>query len=113
MYIITILWLLKYEDKSYAQFFAPDKLLIFDKKYQENYIRLDNLSNSKRVGPRIGRNFVCDYSISLWYQYYWVLNDKFRRFQRFNNNKKIPIKTAVIFDIMEEFTKRFSNIGML
>lgn len=96
----------------YARFYPSERLIVLDKKYQEEYDTLDNIGNSKRVGPGASRNFAWDHSISLGYEYHWVLDDNIRGFQRFYNNKKVPIKTPVIFDILENFTKRFSNVGM-
>lgn len=100
------------ELENYQSFFSDQHLLVLDKSYQDNYETLDNLGATKRVGPGASRNFAWDHSISLGYDWHWVLDDNIQGFQRFINNKKVPIKTPVIFHILESFTKRFSNVGM-
>lgn len=88
------------------------KLLILDKKYQENYKTLDNLGLNKPVGAGACRNFIWDYSIDKGQKYHWVMDDNIHSFYRFNKNKIIKVSTGAIFKAMEDFCLRYENVYM-
>ena len=100
----------EYDD--YANVIDPKKIIILDKKYQEEYETLDNLGNSKSKGPGPARNFIWDHSIKNGYKYHWVMDDNIERFLRLNNNLKTPVGNGSCFKAMEDFVQRYENVAM-
>ena len=100
----------EYDD--YANVIDPKKIIILDKKYQEEYETLDNLGNSKSKGPGPARNFIWDHSIKNGYKYHWVMDDNIERFLRLNNNLKTPVGNGSCFTAMEDFVQRYENVVM-
>ncbi len=49
----------EYDD--YAKVIDKKKILILDKKYQDQYDTCDNLGNSKSKGPGAARNFIWEH----------------------------------------------------
>jgi len=58
------------------------------------------------------RNFVWEHSISLGYDKHWVVDDNIFKFMRLNNNKRIQCRSSQFFRILEDFTDRYSNVGL-
>jgi hypothetical protein len=108
-YFITIE---KQEYKKYASVIDPKKILILDKKYQDEYDTFDDLDNSKSKGPGAARNFCWDHSIENGHEYHWVMDDNIRYFFRFNKNLFSLAGDGTIFYCMEDFVNRYENIGM-
>jgi len=100
------------EYDNYASVIDNKKILILDKKYQNDYDTFDKLGNTKSVGPGAARNFVWDHSIKNGFKYHWVMDDNIRCFLRYNNNLKVPVKDGTIFKAMEDFVDRYINISM-
>jgi hypothetical protein len=96
----------------YSQVIDPNKILILDRKYQEEYDTFDNLGDSKSKGPGPARNFAWDHSISNGHKWHWVMDDNIRDFYRLNKNLKVPVSDGAIFKCMEDFVLRYENIGM-
>jgi len=100
----------QYED--YNRFYPAEKLIILDKKYQDNYDTCDDLGNTKSKGPGPARNFIWDLSIAEGHDWHWVMDDNIEVFLRFHNNQRIPAGDGTIFTAMEDFTLRYKNVGM-
>jgi len=100
------------EYKQYASVIDKKKILIIDKKYQDEYDTFDDLGDSKSKGPGAARNFVWEHSISNDHLWHWVMDDNIYHFLRFNNNLRIPVNSRVFFKCMEDFTLRYENIAM-
>lgn len=84
-------------------------------KYRINYPHCNiiktpfsNLNN----GSIPVRNFVWQHSIELGYEKHWVLDDNIEGFHRLNRNEKYKVRSGTIFKICEDFTDRYSNIGL-
>lgn len=58
------------------------------------------------------RNWVWEHSISLGYKKHWVVDDNIFKFMRLNNNKRIQCISSKIFRILEDFTDRYTNVGL-
>lgn len=58
------------------------------------------------------RNFVWEDSISKGYERHWILDDNIEGFHRFNRNEKPKVSSGTIFKIAEDFTERYTNVGL-
>lgn len=96
----------------YAQYISREKILILDKRYQDEYETHDDLGYSKSKGPGAARNFAWDHSIKNGFSWHWVMDDNIRDFRRFHKNEKVKVSDGSIFKAMEDFVLRYKNIGM-
>ena len=58
------------------------------------------------------RNFVWELSITEGHERHWVLDDNLEDFKRLNRNRKLPVRSSAPFEAAEDFTDRFSNVGL-
>lgn len=100
------------EYKSYAKVIDKKKILVLDKKYQDDYDTFDELGYTKSKGPGPARNFAWDHSLSLGFKWHWVMDDNISGFYRFNKNLKVPVGDGTIFYAMEDFVLRYKNVSM-
>ena len=100
------------EYKNYANYVDKKKLLVLDKKYQDEYNTCDQYGDTKSKGPGAARNFAWEHSISEGFTHHWVMDDNIKSFRRFNKNTRIKIKSGVCFVVMEDFVLRYTNIAM-
>jgi len=96
----------------YASVISKEKILILDKKYQDDYDPCDDLGYTKSKGPGPARNFAWDHSIKNGFAWHWVMDDNIRSFRRLNYNEKVKVTDGAMFYAMEEFVLRYENIGM-
>jgi len=87
-------------------------LLELDMSYKEKYDVCDNLGLTKSTGPGPARNFIWDHSISLGYDWHWIMDDNIRCFYRLHNNVRHLIHTGSGFAAMEDFCLRYTNLYM-
>lgn len=100
------------EYKTYADVINKSKLLVLDKKYQDDYDTCDDLGSTKSKGPGAARNFIWDHSISEGYKWHWVMDDNIKLFRRWNKNKRYKCYDGTPFKVMEDFVLRYDNIAM-
>lgn len=58
------------------------------------------------------RNWVWEHSISIGATKHWIIDDNIDGFCRLNNNLKIKVSSGTIFKCAEEFTDRYTNVGL-
>lgn len=58
------------------------------------------------------RNWVWEKSILDGYEKHWVVDDNICKFMRLNNNKRIQCRSSNFFRILEDFTDRYTNVGL-
>lgn len=58
------------------------------------------------------RNWIKDYSTNLGHKRHWQLDDNIKAFYRMNNNCRNKVKSAVVFECVEDFVDRYSNVAM-
>lgn len=92
------------EPKEYEKY-----LEVIDK--QKIIILPDNFSELGQGSIPV-RNWVWEHSIISGYKKHWILDDNIFKFMRLNNNKRIQCRSSQIFRILEDFTDRYSNIGL-
>jgi len=97
---------------NYAAVISKEKILVLDKKYQDEYDTCDNLGSTKSKGPGAARNFIWDDSIKRGFSWHWVMDDNISWFLRYNYNLKIPVSDGTIFRCMEDFVERYQNVSM-
>ena len=100
----------EYDD--YAKVIDKKKILVLDKKYQDEYDTCDNLGNTKSKGPGAARNFAWADAIKKGYKWHWVMDDNIHSFIKFYNNRRIKVYSGVFFKIMEDFILRYKNVTM-
>jgi hypothetical protein len=100
------------EYKNYSAVISKEKIIILDKKYQDDYDTCDDIGTEKSKGPGPARNFVWDYSIAKNYKYHWVMDDNITTFYRCTGNRKIRVIDGTIFKAMEDFCLRYENVVM-
>ena len=100
------------EYDTYAEHINKKKILVLDKKYQDDYDTCDELGNTKSKGPGPARNFIWDYSIKQGHKWHWVMDDNIKLFRRWNKNKRIKCYDGTPFKVMEDFCLRYKNIAM-
>jgi len=87
------------------------KVLILDKRYQDEYDTFDDLGYTKSKGPGAARNFAWEHSIKNGFAWHWVFDDNVSCFYRLNNNRRLPIGDGTMFRVMEDFCERYENVA--
>tara|TARA_R100001377_G_C3194901_1_gene112297 strand:+ start:4102 stop:4989 length:888 start_codon:yes stop_codon:yes gene_type:complete len=103
------------EEKQYVEYanvIDKKKILILDKKFQDEYDTCDNLGDTKSKGPGGARNFIWEHSISNGFKWHWVMDDNIKSFKRYNKNQRITCYDGTPFKVMEDFVLRYKNISM-
>jgi hypothetical protein len=72
----------------------------------------ENFSALKRGSIPV-RNFVWDHAVKSGHKKHWVVDDNILGFYRWNNNLKKKVKDGVFFRIMEDFSDRYENLGLV
>lgn len=83
----------------YASVISPEKILV---------LPFSNLG----LGSIPARNWVWDYAVSIGAKRHWILDDNIEAFYRFNRNLKVPVSSGTIFKVAEDFTERYTNVGI-
>ena len=105
------------EEQEYEEYKAEvepngyGKVLVLDKKFQDEYDTFDDLGNTKSKGPGAARKFCWEHSIKNGFEWHWVFDDNIRCFYRLNRNRRIPVGDGTMFRAMEEFCERYENIA--
>ena len=102
----------KQQFKEYSSVIDKKKLLILDKKYQQEYDTFDNFGLTKSTGPGPARNFAWDHAISNGFKWHWVMDDNINGFYRLNKNIKIKTTNPSYWKAMEDFVLRYENVSM-
>ncbi len=58
------------------------------------------------------RNWIWDHAVAEGWARHWILDDNIRTFFRLNHNLKVPIETGATFVAAEDFTERYTNVGL-
>lgn len=102
------------EFSDYAHVIAPEKLLILDPKYQDEYDSCDPAGDEQKLGkgPGPARNFAWDHSLGQGHAWHWIMDDNIAGFYRLNQNHKTAAGDGTIFRCMEDFCLRYKNVAM-
>jgi hypothetical protein len=99
------------EYDKYATVISPDKILVLDKRYQDEYDIFSDVG-VKSTGAGAARNFVWAHAISRGFDYHWVMDDNIREFYRFNKNLAVKVGSGTMFRVCEDFITRYENVYM-
>jgi hypothetical protein len=58
------------------------------------------------------RNWIRDVSIAEGHDRHWQLDDNIKDFRRFHRGHRIPVNVGVALRVCEDFTDRYTNIGV-
>lgn len=97
---------------AYAEHFDESKLLTLPRSYQDEYDTCDALGDTKSKGPGPARNYAWEHSIAEGHAWHWVMDDTITLFARLHRNERIPVGDGTCFAAMEDFSARYSNLGM-
>jgi hypothetical protein len=81
--------------------------------YRESYPEVEILVLPHRdKGAVETRNWIWEHSIANGHERHWQLDDNMRDMRRQYKGKRIPMNSSLGFSMMEEFTDRYTNIGI-
>lgn len=100
------------EYDQYAAVIDPAKVLVLDKRYQDEYDTCDELGYTKSKGPGAARNFAWEHSIAAGFAWHWVMDDNISWFARHSQNLKARALDGTVFACMEDFCERYENVAM-
>ena len=72
----------------------------------------ENFSERKQGGIPV-RNFVWQHSIDRGFKKHWIIDDNILGFYRWNENVQKRVRDGVFFRIMEDFSDRYENLGLV
>lgn len=100
----------KQEWNAYAAVIDKKRLLVLDEKYKRDYELCDDLGMTKSTGAGPARNFAWDHALSLGARWHWVMDDNIAGFYRYNRNIRLRCDTPVMWQAMEDFCERYTNV---
>lgn len=80
-------------------------------KYGKSRLLVTPFSNLGQ-GSIPARQFVAEHSKQQGAERYWIVDDNIRMCRRLYRGKRIPINSNVAFAVVEDFTDRYTNIGI-
>ena len=110
-------WESRYTAKTLDYMKVPYRIVV----EPHEYLKYAAVINSKKIlvlpfknvgCPIPARNWVWEHSIAEGHKRHWILDDNISYFFRLNHNMKIPVDSGTIFKICEDFTDRYTNIGL-
>ena len=101
-------------DISYRIFVEPCEYQEYAKVIDSSkIIQLPDDYHNYKQGGIPARNFIKWYSTNvLKEEKHWILDDNIMGFYRYHMNKKVKIRSGLIFKSVEQFCNRYENIGM-
>ncbi len=87
------------EYKQYSDVIDPKKILVLPQDY-------------KNLGSIPARNWVWEHSRNNGDERHWILDDNLEWIYRYHLNMKVKCASGTPFRIIEDFTDRYSNIGI-
>lgn len=87
------------EYEQYASVIDKNKILV---------LPFDNLG----LGSTPARNWIWEHSIQEGHERHWVLDDNIKGFYRYHNSLKYKVTSGTVFKCIEDFTDRYTNVGL-
>jgi len=89
----------------------PQEAKLYKARWPKTNMLLTPFSNLGQGSIPV-RNFVWEHSINLGVDKHWILDDNIEGFHRLHQNEKYKVGDGTIFRCCEDFTDRYSNIGL-
>lgn len=102
----------KEEYDDYCSYFGEDKVIFVSEETKQQYDTLDDLGDSKSMGPGPARNQAWKHAIENGYDWHWVMDDNIEGFYRHKGDMQIRFKDATAFRLIEDFVLQYENISM-
>ena len=87
-------------------------ILELDMDYKAQYDTCDDLGLTRSTGSGPARNFAWDHAAKHGHKWHWTIDDNIGGWFRFNRNLKTPCVDPGIFDMMEAYADRYTNVVM-
>lgn len=89
------------EFNEYNKYIDKEKILILPNEYL-----------NKNSGGIPARNFCWKHSIDNGFKYHWILDDNIDGFYRYNQNKRLKIKSGIGFKMIEDYMMMHDNLSL-
>lgn len=89
------------EFKDYNKYIDKKNILILPPEYL-----------NKNSGGIPARNFCWQHSIDNGFKYHWILDDNIDGFYRWNQNKRLPLKSGIGFKMIEDYMLMHDNLAL-
>lgn len=76
-------------------------------------IKLPENFSKRKQGSIPVRNFVWEHSVQHGHKKHWVVDDNILGFFRWNHNLKKRVRDGVFFRMMEDYSDKFENLGLV
>lgn len=112
-------WESRLTSKAFDAIAVPYRIVIEPQEYDQYAAVIDPAKilvlpfSNLGQGSIPARNWVWEHSISEGHGRHWIVDDNISTFFRFNHNLKVPVSSGNIFQAMEDFTDRFTNVPMV
>jgi len=80
---------------------------------EKKIIKLPENFSKRGQGSIPVRNFCWEHSVQNGHDKHWIIDDNIDGFYRWNYNLKKKVKDGVFFRIMEDFSDRYENLGLV
>jgi len=95
------------EPNEYEQYIANPKVV------QSKVLILPENFSERGQGAVPVRNFVWEHAVQSGHSKHWQLDDNIHGMFRWNNNLQKKITDGVVFRVMEDFSDRYKNLGLV
>jgi hypothetical protein len=87
----------------------PDQITEYEKRFGINRLLILPENNMQLLGARL---WIREHSIKQGHERHWQFDDNIRYFQRLNYGKRIWCDPNIAIKVVEDFTDRYTNIGI-
>ena len=111
-------WESRYTSKALEELQVPYHIVIEPQEYDQYAAVIDPVKilvlpfSNLGQGSIPARNWVWEHSIEQGAERHWILDDNLQGFYRLNWNLKTPVADGTVFRCAEDFTDRYTNVGI-
>ena len=89
----------------------PQEYDLYKKTIPEKYLLMTDFANLG-LGSYPARNFAWEHALKMGHKRHWCFDDNISRLRQFYKGKKVPVDSKKAISMLEEFTDRYTNIGI-
>lgn len=111
-------WESRYTSKALERLGVPYHIVVEQHEYDNYAAVIDPLKvltlpfSNLGQGSIPARNWIWEHAIARGVERHWILDDNIKHFHRLYNNMKHVALTGAVFCAAEDFTERYSNVGL-